>query len=85
MAVHLSAFFPPLSKVLRPSHLEQSLMKSHALSGSQALVSGGQEPCCVDLARSIPEAREILDGFIEEASFELEGCIKFWKAEQDIA
>lgn len=29
--------------------------------------------------------KEILEGFIEEASFLLEECMEFWRAEQDIS
>lgn len=44
----------------------------------------GPATCCGDSARSNRGPREILEGFMEEASFEPEECVEFWKAEQGI-
>lgn len=63
---------PPWSETLGPSHLEHSRVQCQALTEARHLVPGVQERCCGDLARSSSSSRETSEGFLEEASFELE-------------
>ena len=62
--------------------LTWNILRCSARHSAEArhLVPGVQERCCGDLARSGRSSREILEGFVEEACFELER----WKAERGL-